>query len=48
MNGRPKRDGNGKTLRQRHDAMVFSGVVETVACEPTIPRSRRCRCRAVL
>jgi len=28
--------------------MVFSGVVETAAREPTIPRSRRCRCRAVL
>ena len=37
MNGRPKRDGNGKDPRGHgHDATVFSGVF-MAACEPTSP-----------
>jgi len=35
MNGRRKRDGNGKTQRRKHDDTAVSGVLEIAARAPT-------------
>ena len=39
MNGRPKREGNGRPYRRKHDATVCNRVVESAAPEPTSPCS---------
>jgi hypothetical protein len=40
VNGRQKRDGNGKTrAHNNHDDPAFSGLLEIAACEPTSPCS---------